>query len=669
MNSARRMTGAARLAAFMVLMTIPGVALGQARLAISGPSTAVVGALTDLTIEAYDGSGSIDASYNGDKQLTFSGATPSPNPPTTPTVSDKNGFGIPFGAATTVTFVSGVATVSGNANGVMILYRAKKDTIGVTDGTLSTLTLGDKLVITATPGALNKFTLVLSSPQLNGQSFTGANTLTAQDLYGNTVTNFDASADNVTLSANSPLSGTITGLGTGSNNTLNRASDFIQGVATLNALGMRYTGTIGTGTFTAISSGGKSGTSGNVTISAGSATRLVITGSSTQTAGASQNLTITAKDATNNTVLGYSGDKSLTFSGAGSSPNPVTPPTVNDKTGTAQTFGTATTITFVNGIANVSGSNNGVLKLYRVGTDTLAVTDGTVSAAGADRLVVTVGAGAQAQFGITLASPQTNGLTFTGTNQILAQDAYGNAVGSYDASANNVTVVADAPLSGSIAGLGSGGLNVLNRANDFTGGVANLTALGMKYLGSTGTGTISVSSGSGGTGTSNAITITPGAAVKLVFVQQPSTADPNTSIAPPVTVQLRDTSNNNVAQAGVSVVMSLSSGTGIMSGTLTRATNASGLATFDDLTNQPVRHKATDCLVSRASAGGEQQFHDCSHVGSGHHSVVREAAHIPPDRGKPALGGHFRQRIRPRRHSLSQILPQRWPAGQSFGWA
>ena len=98
MNSARRITGAARFAAFMVLMAVPGVALGQARLAISGPTSTVVGAPVDLTIEAYDGSGNIDATYTGDKVLTFSGATASPNPPTNPTVSDKNGFGIPFGA-------------------------------------------------------------------------------------------------------------------------------------------------------------------------------------------------------------------------------------------------------------------------------------------------------------------------------------------------------------------------------------------------------------------------------------------------------------------------------------------------------------------------------------------------------------------------------------------
>ena len=62
MNSSRRVTGAAGIAAFMVLMAIPGLALGQAKLAITGASSTVVGAPVDLTIEAYDGSGNIDTS-------------------------------------------------------------------------------------------------------------------------------------------------------------------------------------------------------------------------------------------------------------------------------------------------------------------------------------------------------------------------------------------------------------------------------------------------------------------------------------------------------------------------------------------------------------------------------------------------------------------------------
>ncbi|MHA8054302.1 hypothetical protein, partial [Aquirufa sp. OSTEICH-129A] len=69
-------------------------------------------------------------------------------------------------------------------------------------------------------------------------------------------------------------------------------------------------------------------TSGSITINPGSANKFVITGSGTQTAGTSQTITITAKDANGNTVTGYTGSKSLTFSGANSSSSPVTAPKV-----------------------------------------------------------------------------------------------------------------------------------------------------------------------------------------------------------------------------------------------------------------------------------------------------------------------------------------------------
>ncbi len=52
-------------------------------------------------------------------------------------------------------------------------------------------------------------------------------------------------------------------------------------------------------------------------------------------------------------------------------------------------------------------------------------------------------------------------------------------------------------------------------------------------------------------------------------------------ITPPVTVQLTDSIGNTVAQAGVAVTLSLSSVA--ITGTTTAATNASGLATFADL--------------------------------------------------------------------------------------
>ena len=100
---------------------------------------------------------------------------------------------------------------------------------------------------------------------------------------------------------------------------------------------------------------------------------------------------------------------------------------MTDKNGNAVNFGTAETITFTNGVATVSAGNNGAMTLYKVETATIAATDGSISAAGADRLTVTVSHAAAAAIALTgatadLASGSTR--TFTAT----IKDAFGNTV-------------------------------------------------------------------------------------------------------------------------------------------------------------------------------------------------------------------------------------------------
>ncbi len=82
---------------------------------------------------------------------------------------------------------------------------------------------------------------------------------------------------------------------------------------------------------------------------------------------------------------------------------------------------------------------------------------------------------------------------------------------------------------------------------------------------------------------SNTITVSPASASKLIFVQQPTNASAGATITPAVTVQLKDAFDNDVPHSGTSVTISLSSGTGTLSGTTTRNTNGSGLATFNNL--------------------------------------------------------------------------------------
>ncbi len=75
-----------------------------------------------------------------------------------------------------------------------------------------------------------------------------------------------------------------------------------------------------------------------------------------------------------------------------------------------------------------------------------------------------------------------------------------------------------------------------------------------------------------------------GAAGRLAFVTLPS-ASPGSRIVFPQqpVVQLQDASGNAVSQAGIIVTVSIASGGGTLSGTLTQTTNAQGQAAFTDL--------------------------------------------------------------------------------------
>jgi len=99
---------------------------------------------------------------------------------------------------------------------------------------------------------LQEFDFVMASPQRDGYAVTGVNTITAWDTYQNVITSFDAAANNVTVTRNSgPGTVTITGLGSGNNNVLNQASDFVNGVADLTAQGMAIDASI-TGNYTLV---------------------------------------------------------------------------------------------------------------------------------------------------------------------------------------------------------------------------------------------------------------------------------------------------------------------------------------------------------------------------------------------------------------------------------
>lgn len=97
--------------------------------------------------------------------------------------------------------------------------------------------------------------------------------------------------------------------------------------------------------------------------------------------------------------------------------------------------------------------------------------------------------------------------------------------------------------------------------------------------------TASVSGMGGGTLTGNAlVTVNPAAASQVVMVTQPANwTSGTTSGSTQPSVRLQDPFGNNVSQSLVSITASVNSGTGTLSGTVSASTNASGIATYTNL--------------------------------------------------------------------------------------
>jgi hypothetical protein len=155
------------------------------------------------------------------------------------------------------------------------------------------------------------------------------------------------------------------------------------------------------------------------------------------------------------------------------------------------------------------------------------------------------------------------------------------AVQLLDAS-NNTVAQAGVVVTATIAS-GGGTLGGTVTATTNTSGLAVFTNLSIS--GSPGPRTLSFSA-SGLTGTtSNSIDITAaGTATQLSITTQPSaTAQSGVPFAQQPVIQLRDAGGGAVSQAGVNVTVTIASGGGTLGGTTTVATNASGVATFTNL--------------------------------------------------------------------------------------
>jgi adhesin/invasin len=130
-------------------------------------------------------------------------------------------------------------------------------------------------------------------------------------------------------------------------------------------------------------------------------------------------------------------------------------------------------------------------------------------------------------------------------------------------------------------------------------GVATFTNLSI--TGAAGPRTLSFSATNLTSATSATVTVGAGAATQLTLTTQPSPAVQSGQVFPqqPV-VQLRDGAGNAVSESGVVVTAAIATGGGTLGGTLTAATNASGVATF---TNLSITGLAGDRTLSFGATG------------------------------------------------------------------
>ena len=219
---------------------------------------------------------------------------------------------------------------------------------------------------------------------------------------------------------------------------------------------------------------------------------------------------------------------------------------------------------------NSSGGVTGVA----VGTATITARVTTTGQAGTVQAtaLVTVTNQPAANLVITTQPPATaNSGQVLGTPPVVQlKDASGNNV-----SQAGVAITASVQPSAGVTVSGSS-------ATTNASGAATFGALTLS--GPAGSYTLTFNSGSLPPVTSTAIALSAGSGSRLALIVQPSASAPSGSpFATQPQVQLRDGSGNPVAQSGVVVTAAILTGGGTLGGTTTATTNASGVATFTDL--------------------------------------------------------------------------------------
>ncbi|HEU5260860.1 MAG TPA: hypothetical protein VFU41_05475, partial [Gemmatimonadales bacterium] len=488
------------------------------------PSNAAAGTTITPQVEvtAYDAHDNIATGFTG--SVTIAIAT--------------NPAGGTLSGTTEIAAVNGVATFS-----TLSLNNAGIDyTLSATSGSLTPATSAS-FEITAGAASRLAFTVQPPAATTAGATLSPALGVTARDSLDNPVTTFVGTVT-LTITANTNTSGaTLSGT---------RQVDAVAGVATFGDLSIDK---VGTGYTLSATANGLAGTmSALFNITPGAPSRLVFTVQpSPTTAGApiAPPVQVTVQDALGNTATDFTSGVDIAI-------------------GTNPAGGTLTGTTTVNAVAGVASFSDLRIDKAALNPYTLVAAAGGLSSATSTAFTITADVATALMFTVQ-PSNAAAGATIAPQVEVTALDAHGNVATGFG---SNVIVAFGAnPGGGTLSGTTE--VAAVNGIATFSTLSIDKAATGYR-LTATATGPTAA--------TSAFFDITAGAATRLVFTGQPSTATPLATIDPAVLVTARDAFDNLATgfAGNVTVAIGFNPAGGSLSGTQTFAA-IGGVATFPTL--------------------------------------------------------------------------------------
>ena len=467
---------------------------------------------------------------------------------------------------------SGVVTFSGcsidkTANGYSLLASDGALTTATSSGFNITAGTATKLVFTTQPvGGVSEGTNFATQPKVS-----------VEDAGGNVVT---SDTGNVTLAIATYTAGNG---GTTSGALGCTATTVAAGAGVATFAGCQITGTAAAGTYTlsATRSGLTTGTSVGVSITAGTATKLVFT---TQPVGGVSEGTnfatqpkVSVEDAGGNVVTSDTGNVTLAI---------ATYTAGNGGTTSGALGCTATTVAAGAGVATFAGCQ--ITGTAAAGTYTLSATRSGLTTGTSVGVSITAGTATKLIY-TTQPSGGTGGAAWAQQPVVTVEDANNNVVTGDVSPITLVTI--DAPGKGALLSCTTNPVTPTAGVSTFAGCKINkagtYTVIAVDV-----TDVLQV--------TSSSVTITIGAATQVAFSQQPSGSSPfNTAWAQQPMVAIEDVGSNVVT--GSSTAVTLTDSLGTFSCTINPVTTVSGVATFAGCKN--ALSESREVLTAMATTG------------------------------------------------------------------